>query len=227
MEHNIKHIAIILDGNRRWATKRGLPKFLGHTEGVKALKKTIKAASERKIPFLTAWALSTENLQRSEEELKHLFSLFEKIPNSLGDFKKNNVRFRIIGDLTRIPVKVQNILTDLVTETEKNTGLTLNLAVAYGGRDEIVRATKKMIETGLKPEEITENKFEEFLDTAGMPEVDLIIRTGGHRRLSGYLAWQTTYAELYFTDIMFPEFSEKELDKAIEWFNEQERNKGK
>lgn len=227
MEHNIKHIAIIMDGNRTWATEKGLPKFLGHTEGVQALKRAIKAAVDRKIPYLTAWALSTENLQRSEEELKHLFSLFEKLPSSLGDFTKNNVRVTLLGDLSRIPEKVQKILKDLEHKTTSNTGLVLNLAIAYGGRDEIVRATKKIIDAGLKPQELTENKFEEFLDTAGMPEVDLVIRTGGHQRLSGYLPWQCTYAEIYFTKTRFPDFSEEELDKAIEWFNQQERKRGK
>jgi undecaprenyl diphosphate synthase len=227
MEHNIKHLAIIMDGNRTWASERGLPKFLGHTEGVQALKRTIKAVVEKKIPFLTAWALSTENLQRPKDELDHLFSLFEKLPNSLKEFTKNNVRITTIGDLSRIPQKVHDVLEKLKQETKENTGTVLNLAVAYGGRDELVRATKKIIEAGLKPKEITETTFEEFLDTADMPEVDLIIRTGGHQRLSGYLPWQSTYAELYYTSLRFPDFNEEELDKAIEWFNQQERKRGK
>ncbi len=227
MEHNIKHIAVIMDGNRRWATQRGLPKLLGHSEGAKAFKKLVEAANKRGIQYLTTWGLSTENLQRSEEELKHLFNLMSKITDYLGDFKKNNVRFNIIGDMSRIPQNVQDKFIELKEKTKNHTGLTLNLAIAYGGRDEIVRATKKIIETGLRIEEITETKFGEFLDTTGMPEVDLVIRTGGHQRLSGYLPYQTTYAELYFTDLMFPDFNEEELDKAIEWFNTQERKRGK
>ena len=227
MEHNIKHLAIIMDGNRRWATQRGLPKLLGHSEGAKAFKKLVEAANLRKIQYLTTWGLSTENLQRSEEELKHLFGLMSKITDYLGDFKKNNIRFNTIGDMSRIPQHVQDKFSELKEETKNHTGLTLNLAIAYGGRDEIVRATKKIIEAGLKSEEITEITFENYLDTTGMPEVDLTIRTGGHSRLSGYLPYQSTYAELYFTDLMFPDFDEKELDKAIEWFNQQERKRGK
>lgn len=227
MKNNIKHLAIIMDGNRRWATQKGLPKLMGHSEGAKTFRKLVEATNERGIKYLTAWALSTENLQRGEEELKHLFSLMSKMTDYLGDFKKNNVRFNTIGDLSRIPENVQDKFNQLKKETKNNTGLTLNLAVAYGGRDEIVRVTQKIIQAGLAPEEITESKFEEFLDTAGMPEVDLVIRTGGHQRLSGYLAWQTTYAELYFTDLMFPDFGTEELDKAIEWFNQQERKRGK
>ncbi len=227
MEHKIKHIAIVMDGNRTWAKEKGLPKFLGHTEGVQALKRTLKAAVDRQIPYFTAWALSTENLQRSEDELKHLFSLFEKIPSSLGDFTKNNIRFVTIGDLMLVPERVNKALSDLKKKTENNTGLVFNLAVAYGGRDELVRATRKIIEAGVKPEEINETIFEKYLDTAGMPEVDLIIRTGGHQRLSGYLPWQSTYAELYFTPLRFPDFNAEELDKAITWFNAQERKRGK
>lgn len=227
MEHNIKHLAVIMDGNRRWATQRGLPKLVGHSEGAKAFKKLVEAANERGIEYLTTWGLSTENLQRSEEELKHLFDLMSKITDYLGDFKKNNVRFNTIGDMSRIPQNVQNKFSELKEETKNHTGLTLNLAIAYGGRDEIVRATKKIIEAGLTSKEVTETTFENYLDTAGMPEVDMVIRTGGHQRLSGYLAWQTTYAELYYTDLMFPDFSPEELDKAIQWFTEQERKRGK
>ncbi len=225
MEHNIRHLALIVDGNRTWATQKGLPKFLGHTEGVKMLKRIIKAASKKNIPYLTAWLLSTENLQRAEDELKHLFSLF--ITFNDKELTENNVQLRAIGDLSRVPENVQNKVKELQEKTKNNTGMVLNLAIAYGGRDEIVRATKKIIEAGLQPGEITENTFEKFLDTAGIPEVDLVIRTGGHQRLSGYFPWQCTYAELYFTDTRFPDFSPEELDKAIEWFSQQERKRGK
>ncbi len=226
MEHNIKHLALIVDGNRSWATHKGLPKFLGHTEGVKMLKRIIKAASKKNIPYLTAWLLSTENLQRPEDELKHLFSLFITFNNE-KELMENNIQLRTIGDLSRVPENVQNKMKELQEKTKNNTGMILNFAIAYGGRDEIVRATQKIIKAGLTPEEITESKFEEFLDTAGMPEVDLVIRTGGHQRLSGYLPWQSTYAELYFTNTRFPDFNEEELDKAIQWFTEQERKRGK
>ena len=225
MEHNIKHLALIVDGNRTWATQKGLPKFLGHTEGVKMLKRIIKAVSKRNIPYLTAWLLSTENLQRTEEELKHLFSLF--VTFNIKELEKDNIQLRTIGDLSRVPHNVQDKMEELKEKTKNNTGMVLNLAIAYGGRDEIVRTTQKIIQAGLKPEEITESKFEEFLDTSSMPEVYLVVRTGGHQRLSGYLPWQCTYAELYFTKTNFPDFDEEELDRAIEWFNQQERKRGK
>ncbi len=227
MEHNIRHAAIIMDGNRTWATEHGLPKLMGHTEAIKAGKRMLRGAIERKIPYLTAWILSTENLNRSEEELAHLFSLIEKVPEFFDEFMEHNMRFNTIGDLSRIPEKAQKTLNDFKEKTSNNNGLVFSLAVAYGGRDEIVRATRKIIDQGLKPEEVNEESFEKFLDTAGIPEVDLIIRTGGHQRLSGYLPWQSTYAEIYFTSVRFPDFSEQELDKAIEWFNQQERKRGK
>ena len=168
-----------------------------------------------------------DSLPGSQEELDHLFSLFKKIPSSLGDFSKNNVRFNTIGNLALIPSDVKEALEDLMKKTEHHTGLVFTLAIAYGGRDEIIRSVQKIIKSGISSEEINEQKFENFLDTANMPEVDLVIRTGGYQRLSGYLPWQSTYAELYFTSLKFPDFNEKELDKAIQWFNEQERKRGK
>ena len=228
METNLKHIALIMDGNRTWAKAKGLPKMIGHTEGAKNLRRVAKAASDRGIAYLTLWALSTENFKnRGEDELKHLFSLAEKIIDHITDFEENNVRFNLIGDVSKLPESTQKVLYDLEEKTAQHNGMVLTLAINYGGRDELVRATQKMIEGGLSAEDVTEESFEKYLDTHDMPDVDMVIRTSDHQRLSGYLPWQTTYAELYFPKVKWPAFSEDDLDKAIEWFNEQKRNKGK
>ncbi len=223
---NIQHLAIIMDGNRRWATERGLPKLLGHTEGAKNLRTIAKAVRERGISYLTLYALSTENIrERSEEELKHLYSLFEKLIDYLGDFFENNACLHIIGNLGGLPEKTKNALLNVVEQTKNNTGLTLSLAINYGGRDEIIRAIQKF---GQHPDtKISEINFKEYLDTADIPDVDLVIRTGGHHRLSNFLLWQSAYAELYFTDTRWPAFDVQELDQAIIWFEEQQRNRGK
>jgi len=224
----LKHIAIIMDGNRRWAVKQGLPKLIGHTEGGKNLKNIIRATLDRHIPFLTVWALSTENLNnRSQEELTHLFSLFEKLVDQIEDLTKNDIRVNIIGDISKLPTSTQNKLNLVAEKTKKNSKLNFNLAVNYGGRDELIRAIHKIINAKLKPEDINENNFSNFLDTAQMPEPDLIIRTAGDQRLSGFLPWQGVYSELYFTPVEWPAFSEKELDQAISWFDQQKRNRGK
>jgi len=236
---SLNHLAIIMDGNRRWATEHGLSKLFGHTEGAKTLKKIAQAVSDKGIQYLTVWALSTENLkERSEKELKHLFSLFEQLTDYLGDFIKNNARFKLIGDLSQLPKKTQTKLLTVVEKTKQQTKMTLTLAVNYGGRDEIVRAVRKIVETRqLVPTEtlgasslqnqITEELFSKFLDIDNIPDPDLIIRTGGHHRLSGFMAWQSTYAELFFTNTFWPAFKVEELNRAIAWFEEQVKNRGK
>lgn len=224
-----------MDGNRRWATERGKPKLFGHTEGAKTLKKVAKACKERNIPYMTVWALSTENLQnRSETELKHLFSLFNQLTDYLNDFFENNTKLKLIGNLSELPEKTQDKLNQVVEKTKDNDGMTLTLAVNYGGRDEIMRAFKKLMdEQSRSPllmgevSTVIEEKISQYLDTHDLPDPDLIIRTGGHQRLSGFLPWQSTYSELYFTDTFWPDFDETELDKAIAWFEEQQRNRGK
>lgn len=223
-EKKLQHIAMIMDGNRRWAVERGMPKLMGHTEGAKALKKIARAVKDKGIPYLTVWALSTENLKnRSEKELEHLFSLFNRLTDYLGDFEKDNVRCNIIGDLSKLPKKTQEKLQELLDKTKDNTALTLTLAINYGGRDEILRAIQK-IKAG---DNVTEENFTTYLDTHDLPEPNLIIRTGGHQRLSGFLPWQCTYSELYFTNTFWPAFNEAELDKALDWYNEQQQNRGK
>lgn len=226
--NNLKHIAILMDGNRRWAVERNLPKIMGHSEGAKNVNRFIKLAQDRNIEYITIWALSTENLkERNEEELKHLFSLFEKLADDLDSSEKNNLRILNIGDITKLPPSTQTKLTAIAKKTEAHTGLTLVLAINYGGRDEIKRAIRKIVEDKITTEEITEDLITKYLDTAKIPDPELLIRTGGDQRLSGFLPWQSTYAEIYFTPVKWPAFSEKDLDEAITWFEQQKRNRGK
>ncbi len=213
-----------MDGNRRWATGKGLPKIMGHTEGAKQLENVARAVKNRGIPYMTVYALSTENLNRSEKELKHLFMIFNKLAGQLKKLLDEGVQIRIIGNTSLLPKKTATILNDIVEKTKNNTALILTLAIAYGGQDEIVRGVNKAIEAG---EPVTETTFVPLLDTGSLPPVDLIVRTGGHQRLSNFLLWNGAYAELYFTDTYWPAFDDAELDTILAWFEEQQRNHGK
>jgi undecaprenyl diphosphate synthase len=219
----MNHIAFIMDGNRRWAKEHHLPSLMGHTEGAKTMKKIVKAVKDRGIPFMTVYALSTENLKRAQDELGHLFSLIGKLAMQYDDLVAENIRLRIIGNLSLLPPELEVSLRETEEKTKTHTSLTLTLAIAYGGRDELIRAIQKIEQ----PSDITAETFEALLDTVGIPDVDMIVRTGGHQRLSNFLLWQSAYAELYFTDTYWPGFDEGELDKALTWFTEQQRNYGK
>lgn len=219
----LQHIAFIMDGNRRWAKERMMPKALGHSEGAKTLRKIAKAVRERGIPYMTVYALSTENLKRSQEELDHLFMLFGKLVDEFDDLVKQDVRIKILGDMTRLPEDLAKKLKQLEENTQQNKTMTLSLAIAYGGRDEIVRAVREMED----PKNATEESLEAHLDMNDIPDVDVIVRTGGHHRLSNFLMWKSAYAELIFTDTYWPAFDEKELDDVLIWYAEQMRNFGK
>jgi undecaprenyl diphosphate synthase len=225
MERLPQHVAIILDGNRRWASENGMSKLLGHSEGAKTLETITKAAAKLGIRYLTVYALSTENLKkRSEDEVNHLFDILEKISNYEESFEKHGIQFNIIGDISKLPQKVQENILAFKEKTQHNTTLTVTVALNYGGRDEIIRAAQKLAAAHTP---ITEESFANALDTTGLPDVELVIRTGGHKRLSNFLPWQSTYAELYFTDTKWPQFTETELKCALDWFSQQERNGGK
>jgi len=203
---NPRHIAFLMDGNRRWATAQGKIPVLGHKQGVEALKKAVRACIQRSIPYITFWALSTENLkERSEKELNYLFKLIESAENYTKEFQKEE-RFVSIGDISGLPKSCRAVLGRLEEKTKKNTKITVCVAFNYGGREKNIIAC---------------------LDTAGIPDPDLVIRTGGRTRLSGFMPWQTVYSELYFTKTLWPDFNEKELDKAIGFFNQTQRNFGK
>lgn len=225
------HIAIIMDGNRRWARKRGLPTQLGHAQGVKALENVALACQKKGVKYLTVFAFSTENWKRSKEEVDYLMDLLAK---NISDFDKRfenkNVRIKLVGDKNGLPDKLVKGINEIEERTKDKDGLTVNIAINYGGRAEIVNATKKMLEdirNGKIGEEINENTLSAYMYTKDDPDPDLVIRTAGEIRTSGFLTWQSVYSELYFTETFWPDFDEKELDKAIEEYNKRKRNFGK
>jgi len=225
------HVAIILDGNGRWATLRNLPRTAGHKEGCKVVEQTVEDAARMGIKYLTVYGFSTENWKRSSEEVGALMTLFRYYMVRLLDIaKKNNTRVKMIGDRSRFDADIIEGLNKLEDETKDNTGITFVIAVNYGARDEMRRAMTKIateVKAGtIAPEEITEEMISNHLDTAGIPDPDLLIRTGGEMRLSNYLLWQNAYTEFYVTDLLWPDFNKAELEKAIESFNKRERRYG-
>ena len=227
----IKHIAIIMDGNRRWAKKNNMPVKLGHKQGAETLKKIVRYANRIGIKYMTVYAFSTENWKRSKEEVDALMSLLE---NYLDQFSREaddeNIVIRVLGDEEALSESLRNKINEVVSATKDNTGIIFNIALNYGGRNEIVNATKnicKDVKNGLiKPEDITEEMFSSYLYTKDDPDPDLLIRTSGEIRLSGFLPWQSVYSEFYFTDVLWPDFTEKNLDEAIAEYNKRNRKFG-
>lgn len=213
------HIAIIMDGNRRWAKKRGLPASLGHKKGYENFKKIAEACYKMGVKILTVYAFSTENWKRSKTEVSFLMNLFENVlKNELNFFRDKKIKFNAIGQIKRLPDKLQKLVSEVMNETKNNKGGVLNLAMSYGGRAEILDAVKKSIKE--------KKSFEDCLYTAGQPDPDLLIRTGGEMRLSGFLPWQSVYSELYFSEKMWPDFGEKDLMSAIKEFQNRKRKFG-
>lgn len=221
-----EHIAIILDGNRRWAKQRGLPAQKGHYYGLyKALWPVVLDAPSQGVKYLTAWGFSTENWNRSQQELDFLFALFERgIKNRISALNHANIRIQAIGQIDRLPASVQKVIANATERTKDNTGMVFTLALSYGGRAELTEATKKLV--GKKPSEVTEEAISQALYDPSLPDVDLLIRTSGERRLSGFMPWQTKYAELYFTDTMWPDFRPADLAEAIHDFTQRQRRFG-
>lgn len=221
-------VAIIMDGNGRWAQKRGLPRTLGHKEGCKTVEQIIQDAGEIGIKYLTVYAFSTENWNRSEEEVGALMDLFRYYAGKLlKQAKENNVRIRMIGDRERFPQDIIDSIDRLEEETSENSGLTFIMAANYGGRDEIRRAAIKACRLAEeKGERFTESDFAAFLDTAGIPDPDLVIRTSGEERISNFLLWQAAYSEFVFTDVLWPDFSKEELIKCIKEYQHRHRRFG-
>lgn len=218
------HIAIIMDGNGRWAKKRGLPRTLGHKEGAAALRKVITHAAQLGIKYLTVYAFSTENWKRSQEEVSALMFLFKNyIKNEEKNIMKNNIRFMVSGRSEHVSSSLLKAIRDLEEKSKDNTGLTFNIAFNYGGRAEIVDAVNKMLKSG--KEEITEEDFADYLYNK-LPDPELLIRTSGEMRISNFLLWQIAYSEIYITDTLWPDFNELELEKAIENFNKRDRRFG-
>lgn len=226
------HVAIILDGNGRWAKKRMMPRNYGHTQGSKVVEKICKEAYNIGIKYLTVYAFSTENWNRPSNEVDALMKLITSyLKDSLKTSEKNNMKVSIIGDVSRLDLKIQNDIKELEEKSKNNTGLNFQVALNYGSQDEIIRAIKKIIigyeNKKILIDEIDEKLFDNYLDTKGIPNPDLLIRTSGEQRLSNFLLWQLAYTEFYFTDVLWPDFNKKELIKAIEHYNEKERRFGK
>ncbi|RZS92851.1 isoprenyl transferase [Cuneatibacter caecimuris] len=226
-----EHVAIILDGNGRWAKKRGLPRNMGHAEGCKTVEQTVEDAARMGIKYLTVYGFSTENWTRPEDEVGALMQLFRYyMKRLLKVASRNNVRVKSIGDRSRFAEDIIQGINALEEQTRENTGLTFVIAVNYGSRDEIRRAVEKIageVKAGaLQPEDVTEEVIAAHLDTAGIPDPDLLIRTSGELRLSNYLLWQLAYTEFYFTDIYWPDFNKEELKKAVLQYNKRDRRFG-
>lgn len=222
------HVAIIMDGNRRWAKKRGLPAFKGHERGAERFKEIAKACDDLGVKILTVFAFSTENWKRSKLEVDFLMNLLFKILKEEAKFfKKNNIKFNVIGQVERLPKKVKELALSVMEETRNNKKGIVNIAISYGGRQEILDAAKKITKEKIEPEKINEKVFSEHLYTEGQPDVDLLIRTSGEMRLSGFLPWQAVYAELYFLPKMWPEFTKQDLKKAIKEYQRRQRRFGR
>jgi undecaprenyl diphosphate synthase len=220
-----QHIGIIMDGNTRWANKNNLAKEEGYKTGAKALEKIINSCLCFQIPTLTLYAFSTENWNRKKSEVDFLMSLLKEYSEKyLPVMEEKNIHFRLLGDLSALQVDVRENLLNTVSKTKEKSGLNLCMAINYGGRNEIVRAINKVIKE--KQTELTEEEFSNHLDTAGLPDVDLIIRTSGEQRISNFLLWQSAYAEFYFCKTLWPDFNEQEFYNALVDFSKRNRTKG-
>ena len=223
-----RHIAVIMDGNGRWARKRLMPRVAGHRKGVEALREVIRACAERGVSHLTVFAFSSENWRRPQEEVTLLMELFLRaLENEVAKLHQNQIRFRVIGDLSGFSERIQTLIRDAEALTRDNTRLTLTVAANYGGRWDIVQAVKKLMLSGVAPGAINETTLAEQLSIADMPEPDLFIRTGGEQRISNFLLWQLAYTELYFTDALWPDFDAAALDAAIASYHARERRFGR
>ena len=226
-----KHVAIILDGNGRWAKAKGMPRTYGHIQGAKTVEDICEVAYNMGIQYLTVYAFSTENWNRPKEEVEALMKLLRNyMKNCLKRANQNNMCVRVIGEKSRLDEDIRKSIEELENATKDNTGLHFTIAINYGGRDELVRATRKIAERvasgEVKPEEITESMVNDHLDTAGYPDPDLMIRTCDELRISNFLLWQLAYTELYVTPVAWPDFSKEELEKAVEAYNRRDRRYG-
>lgn len=227
MENLPKHLAFICDGNRRWARNRGLPTLLGHKEGVEAIKRVVKRGAELKIENLTFFCFSTENFDRSKEEVDYLFDLFRDLTKLKKDFINDGYRFHHTGDRSMLDKDILDIIDEMEKDTAKGKTGTINIALAYGGRNDIINATKRILKEKVKPEDITEESFKNYLTTGEMPDVDLLVRTSGEQRISGFMLYNMAYAELYFVKKHWPAFKGEDLDDCIAEFQGRHRRFGK
>ncbi len=223
-----QHIAIIMDGNGRWAKQQGLARVFGHQRGVQTVRETTEACAELGIGYLTLYAFSTENWNRPKAEVDALMTLLiDSIESETPTLMKNNIRLLTIGDTARLPVKAREKFERCIAQTAGNTGLSLVLALSYSSRWEITEAVRKAVENGVAPETVTEDYVNRLMTTNGIPDPDLLIRTSGELRISNFLLWQLAYSELYFTDVCWPDFTKEELYKAVIDYQGRERRFGK
>lgn len=226
------HVAIILDGNGRWAKKRLMPRNYGHARGAKTVEKICEEAWNMGIKYLTVYAFSTENWNRPKSEVEALMKLLKNyLKDCIERSNANDMRVRVIGDKTGLNDELREKIEELEEMTKENTGLNFTIAINYGSRDEMLRAMKKMAEDlksgKINSDDIDAERFEGYLDTNGIPDPDLLIRTSGEQRLSNYLLWQLAYTEFYFTDVLWPDFTKQELEKAVAAYNKRDRRYGK
>ena len=224
-----EHVAIVMDGNRRWALRQGMGPAQGHEAGAQAVRRIVKHARVRGVGTLTLYAFSTENWRRTSKEVASLMGLMRRFAiGELQALRDQGARVTVIGDLEQLTLPVRMAMEELMSATASGDAIRLNLAVSYGGRDELVRAVRRLMASGtLAPQEVTEETLAGVLDTAGQPDPDLVIRTGGEHRLSNFLTWQTAYSELHFTDQLWPDFNEAAFDEALETFAVRRRRFGR
>ena len=223
-----QHIAIIMDGNGRWAKRRGLHRFQGHVAGVESARATIRYLNNQyHLKYLTLYGFSSENWNRPRAEVNGIFNLFGKIiDNEAQELHKKQIRLRHLGRLEELPSGLQQSIEKAMQLTKNNSGMTLGFAFNYGGRIEIIDAVRNIVTAGIPPQNIDEELFNHYLYTTGMPDVDLLIRTGGESRISNFLIWQAAYSEYYFTDVLWPDFDEKEINRALRSYNQRQRRFG-
>ena len=226
-----EHIAIIMDGNGRWAKKRNRPREFGHQKGAKVLEDISLYANKLGITYMTVYAFSTENWNRPEAEVKALMNLLRRyLKGHIKDSNKNNLKIKVIGDRRELPNDIQGLITELEAITKDKDGMTLNIALNYGGRDEILRGIRRLLvdceQASIDPLNIDEELFKQYLDTGDTPDPDLLIRTSGEQRLSNFLTWQSAYSEFYFTDCLWPDFTEEAFEKALDTYNNRDRRFG-
>ena len=223
-----RHVAVIMDGNGRWAKKRGLPRLVGHNAGGENIRPVVKIFANYGVRYLTIYMFSTENWNRPRIEVAGLLSLLaRKISQETQAFHEDNIRLVHLGRLDRLSEKLRGKVQSAVELTKNNTGLTLCLAFDYGGRDEIVRAARRIASTGVPGDNVDESLFAQYLDSFGIPDPDLVIRTGGETRLSNFLLWQAAYSELYFTPVLWPDFGPKDVEEALSEYKRRQRRFGK
>ncbi len=226
-----QHVAIILDGNGRWAKTKGMPRNYGHVQGSKNVETICEEAWRMGIKYLTVYAFSTENWNRPADEVDAIMNILrDYMKTCLKTAEKNDMKVRVLGDITRLDEDIQDRIRELEEASRDNQGLNFQIAINYGSRDEITRAVRRLsrdcVDGKVKPEEITESTIEQYLDTHGIPDPDLLIRTSGEMRISNFLLWQMAYTEFYFTDVLWPDFTKEELEKAIEQYNARDRRYG-